>query len=193
MLDFFRTTTSNLLAAEAATGVGHHVAVSIVGADDLPDSGYLRAKVAQEGLIESGGIPYTIVRSTQFFEFLRPIADSTTEGDVVRATPAKFQPIAADDVAAFVTEAALAEPVNGRIEIAGPRRSASTSCCAPSWNPTATPARSSRTRTPATSAPSPPTPRSCPPARLASARPGWRTGSRRPEVAFPRCQATLTA
>jgi uncharacterized protein YbjT (DUF2867 family) len=122
VLAFFRTTTANLLAAEAATGVGHHVAVSIVGTDGLPDSGYLRAKVAQEELIEHGGIPYTIVRSTQFFEFLRGIADSTTEGDVVRATPAKFQPIAANDVATFVTEAALAEPVNGRIEIAGPEQ-----------------------------------------------------------------------
>jgi uncharacterized protein YbjT (DUF2867 family) len=122
VLAFFRATTANLLAAEAVTGVSHHVAVSIVGTDGLPDSGYLRAKVAQEELIEQGGIPYTIVRSTQFFEFLRGIADSTTEGNVVRATPAKFQPIAANDVATFVTEAALAEPANGRIEIAGPEQ-----------------------------------------------------------------------
>jgi uncharacterized protein YbjT (DUF2867 family) len=120
VLDFFRTTTANLLAAEAVTGVGHHVALSIVGADGLPDSGYLRAKVAQEQLIEQGDIPYTIVRSTQFHEFLRGIADSMTDGDVVRTTPARFQPIAADDVATFVTDAAVAAPVNGRIEIAGP-------------------------------------------------------------------------
>jgi len=120
VLDFFRTTTANLLATEAVTGVGHHVAVSIVGADALPDSGYLRAKVAQEQLIETGSIPFTIVRSTQFFEFLRGIADSMTDGNEVRATPAKFQPIASDDVASFVTDAAIAAPVNGRIEIAGP-------------------------------------------------------------------------
>jgi uncharacterized protein YbjT (DUF2867 family) len=120
VLDFFRTTTANLLAAEAVTGVGHHVAVSIVGADGLPDSGYLRAKVAQEELIEQGSTPYTIIRSTQFFEFLRPTADSATEGSVVRVPAAKFQPIAASDVAQFVSETALDEPVNGRIEIAGP-------------------------------------------------------------------------
>ena len=122
VLDFFRTSTSTMLAAEAAAGVEHHVAVSIVGADRLPDGGYLRAKVAQEELIEAGGVPYTIVRATQFFEFLRPIADTATEGSVVRVPPAKFQPIAADDVARFVTEAALAAPVNGRIEIAGPEQ-----------------------------------------------------------------------
>lgn len=120
VLDFFRTTTTNLLAAEAMTGVAHHVAVSIVGADRLPDGGYLRAKVAQEALIEQGTIPFTIVRSTQFFEFLRGIADSATEDGVVRVTPAKFQPIASDDVATFVTDAALDAPVNGRVEIAGP-------------------------------------------------------------------------
>ena len=120
VLDFFRTTTANLLAAEAVTGVGHHVAVSIVGADSLPDSGYLRAKVAQEQLIEPGAIPFTIIRSTQFFEFLRGIADSMTDGNEVRATPAKFQPIASDDVASLVTDAAVAAPVNARVEIAGP-------------------------------------------------------------------------
>ena len=120
VLDFFRTTSSHLLAAEANAGVDHHVALSIVGADGLPDSGYLRAKVAQEQVIEQADVPYTIVRSTQFFEFLRGIADAATEGNVVRVTPAKFQPIAADDVAAFVTDAVIAEPINGRIEIAGP-------------------------------------------------------------------------
>jgi uncharacterized protein YbjT (DUF2867 family) len=122
VLDFFRTSTSTMLAAEAGAGVEHHVAVSIVGADRLPDGGYLRAKVAQEELIESGGVPYTIVRATQFFEFLRPIADTATEGSVVRVSPAKFQPIAADDVARFVTDAALDAPVNGRIEISGPEQ-----------------------------------------------------------------------
>ena len=120
VLDFFRTTTTNLLAAEAVTGVGHHVALSIVGADRNPDGGYLRAKVAQEELIEHGAIPYTIIRSTQFFEFLRGIADALTDGDVVRAPTAKFQPIAADDVARLVTEAAVDQPVNGRVDIAGP-------------------------------------------------------------------------
>jgi uncharacterized protein YbjT (DUF2867 family) len=120
VLDFFRRTSTHLLAAEAKANVGHHVALSIVGADLLPDSGYLRAKVAQEELIEQGGIPYTIVRSTQFMEFLRGIADSMTDSGVVRAMAAKFQPIAAEDVAEFVTDAVLAPPVNGRIEIAGP-------------------------------------------------------------------------
>jgi len=120
VLDFFRTTTSQLLAAEAKAGVSHHVALSIVGAELLPDSGYLRAKVAQEQIIEDSGIPYTIVRSTQFFEFLRGIADSMTDGGVVRAMTAQFQPIAADDVAAFVADAVVAEPANGRVEIAGP-------------------------------------------------------------------------
>jgi uncharacterized protein YbjT (DUF2867 family) len=120
VLDFFRTSSAQLLAAEANAGVGHHVALSIVGTDRLPDGGYLRAKVAQEQLIEQGGVPYTIVRSTQFLEFLRGIADSATEAEVVRVTPATFQPIAADDVAAFVTDAVLAAPVNGIVEIAGP-------------------------------------------------------------------------
>lgn len=122
VLDFFRTSTATMLAAEAGAGVEHHVAVSIVGADRLPDGGYLRAKVAQEELIEAGEVPYTIVRATQFFEFLRPIADTATEENVVRVSPAKFQPIAADDVARFVAETALAAPVDGRIEIAGPEQ-----------------------------------------------------------------------
>lgn len=120
VLAFFRTTTANLLAAEAVTDVGYHVAVSIVGADLLPDGGYLRAKVAQEQLIENGAIPFTIVRSTQFFEFLRGIADAATKGDVVRVSPAKFQPIAAEDVARLVTDAALDAPLNARVDIAGP-------------------------------------------------------------------------
>lgn len=122
VLEFFQTSTRNLLAAEAAAGVGHHVALSVVGAEDLPDSGYLRAKVAQHRLIEDSSIPYTIVQATQFFEFVRGIADSATEGDTVRMAPVSFQPIAGEDVARAVGKAALGEPVNGRVEVGGPER-----------------------------------------------------------------------
>ena len=121
VLDFFETSGRNLLAAEKAAGVKHHVALSIVGTD-RSDNGYFRAKVAQEKLIEKSGVPYTIVRATQFMEFLRSIADSSAEGNVVKLPPALFQPIAADDVAASVAEAALAAPRNGIVEIAGPER-----------------------------------------------------------------------
>ena len=122
VLKFFETSGHNLLAAEAAAGgIRHHVALSIVG-DDRTANGYFRAKIAQEKLIEISGIPYTIVRSTQFLEFLRAIAASGADGNVVRISPALFQPIAADDVAAFVADAALATPRNGIIEIAGPER-----------------------------------------------------------------------
>ncbi|HEY2473260.1 MAG TPA: SDR family oxidoreductase [Candidatus Cybelea sp.] len=121
-LEFFETAGRNLLAAEAAAGVGHHVALSIVGIDRNPEIGYFRAKVAQEKLIETSGTPYTIIRSTQFMEFLRSAANSNTDGNTVRISPALFQPIAADDVAAFVAEAALAAPRNGIVEIAGPER-----------------------------------------------------------------------
>src|SRR5215831_11233375 len=120
VMEFFQTAGRNLLAAEAASGVRHHVALSIVGADRLPASGYLRAKVAQENLIKASGIPFTIVRSTQFFEFAKGIVQSATEGQTVRLSPALFQPIAADDVAAALTGFALAEPLNGTVEIAGP-------------------------------------------------------------------------
>ena len=120
MLEFFETAGRNLLAAEKVTGVRHHVALSIVGADRLPASGYLRAKIAQENLIKASGIPFTIVRSTQFFEFVKGIAQSATEGQTVRLSPALMQPIAADDVAAALTGLALAEPSNDTIEIAGP-------------------------------------------------------------------------
>jgi uncharacterized protein YbjT (DUF2867 family) len=120
VMEFFQTSGRNLLAAEKAAGVGHHVALSIVGADRLPASGYLRAKVAQENLIEASGIPFTIVRSTQFFEFAKGIVQSATEGQTVRLSSALFQPIAADDVAAALTGFALAEPLNGTVEIAGP-------------------------------------------------------------------------
>jgi uncharacterized protein YbjT (DUF2867 family) len=122
VLEFFETSSRNLLAAEAVAGVRHHVALSIVGADRLTDSGYLRAKVAQEKLIEASKIPYTIVRSTQFFEFLDAIAQSNTEGGTVRLPPALFQPIASDDVAAMLAEVALGAPANGIIEVAGPER-----------------------------------------------------------------------
>jgi uncharacterized protein YbjT (DUF2867 family) len=122
VLEFFETSGRNLLAAEAAAGVRHHIALSIVGTDRTPDNGYFRAKVAQERLITASGIPYTIIRSTQFLEFLRAIAASSTDRNVVRISPGLFQPIAADDVAAIVADVALAAPRNGIVEIAGPER-----------------------------------------------------------------------
>jgi uncharacterized protein YbjT (DUF2867 family) len=122
VLEFFQTSGRNLLAAEAAAGVRHHVALSIVGIERSPDNGYFRAKAAQEKLIASSGIPYTIVRATQFQEFLRAIADASMVGGKVRLAPGLFQPIAADDVAAFVADAALAPPRNGTVDIAGPER-----------------------------------------------------------------------
>jgi uncharacterized protein YbjT (DUF2867 family) len=121
VLEFFETSGRNLLAAEAASGVRHHVALSIV-AIDRTDNGYFRAKVAQEKLIVASGIPYTIVRSTQFLEFLGGIAASSAEADKVRVSTGLFQPIAADDVAAIVADVALAKPANGIVEIAGPER-----------------------------------------------------------------------
>lgn len=122
VLEFFETSGRNLLAAEAVAGVGHHVALSIVGIDRSPDNGYFRAKIAQENLIEASGIPYSIIRSTQFLEFLRSIAASSMDGNQVRISPGLFQPIAADDVAANVADVAVAPPRNGTIEIAGPER-----------------------------------------------------------------------
>jgi uncharacterized protein YbjT (DUF2867 family) len=122
VLEFFETSGRNLLGAEAAAGVRHHVALSIVGTDRSPDNGYFRAKVAQEKLIEASGIPYTIIRSTQFMEFIGGIAASGTDGSTVRISPGLFQPIAADDVAAMVADVALAAPRNGIVEIAGPER-----------------------------------------------------------------------
>ena len=121
VLEFFETSGRNLLAAETAAGVRHHIALSIVGTD-RSDNGYFRAKVAQEKLIKGSGIPYTIIRSTQFMEFLHGIADSSTNGNKVRISPGMFQPIAADDVAANVADVALAPPRNGIVEIAGPER-----------------------------------------------------------------------
>jgi uncharacterized protein YbjT (DUF2867 family) len=122
VLAFFETSGRNLLAAEAAAGVGHHVALSVVGTDRLLASGYFRAKMAQEKLIKASPIPYTIVRATQFFEFVGEIAKSATEGQTVRLPPALMQPIAADDVAAAVADVALTEPLNGTFELAGPER-----------------------------------------------------------------------
>jgi uncharacterized protein YbjT (DUF2867 family) len=121
VLEFFETSGRNVLAAEAAAGVGHYVALSIVGID-RSDNGYFHAKVVQEKLIETSGIRYTIVRSTQFLEFLGAIAASSADGKVVRISPGLFQPIAADDVAAIIAEVALAPPRNGIVEIAGPER-----------------------------------------------------------------------
>lgn len=122
VLEFFETSTRNLLAAAIAAGVGHYVALSIVGAERLPDSGYLRAKVVQEKLIEESSIPYSIVRATQFYEFVAGIADGAAEDGKVHVAPVLFQPIAADDVAAAVCRTALGTPVNGRDEVAGPQR-----------------------------------------------------------------------
>ena len=122
VLEFFETSGRNVHAAEAAAGVQHHVAVSIVGTDRMPDNGYFRAKVAQEKLIEVSGIPYTIIRATQFMEFLGGIADSGTQGSTVKLSPGLFQPIAADDVAAITADVALAAPRRGIVEIAGPER-----------------------------------------------------------------------
>jgi uncharacterized protein YbjT (DUF2867 family) len=122
VLEFFQTSGRNLFAAEAAAGVQHHVALSIVGTDRTSDNGYFRAKVAQEKLVEAAGIPYTIIRSTQFMEFIGRIADMGADGNTVRISPGLFQPIAADDVAAIVADVALAAPRNGIVEIAGPDR-----------------------------------------------------------------------
>jgi uncharacterized protein YbjT (DUF2867 family) len=119
-MGFFETSGRNILAAEAAAGVGHHVALSVVGTDRLLKSGYFRAKMAQENLIKASKIPYTILRATQFFEFVSGIAASSTVGNTVRLSPALFQPIAAEDVADALVDIALAAPVNGMVEVAGP-------------------------------------------------------------------------
>jgi uncharacterized protein YbjT (DUF2867 family) len=120
VLDFFQTTARNVVAAEETAGVTHHVLLSIVGTDRLPDSGYFLAKLAQEELVKAGSVPYTILRATQFFEFLGRIADSSTEGDTVHLPPVLIQPEAADDVAAALADVAVNAPVNGTIELAGP-------------------------------------------------------------------------
>ena len=122
VMKFFQTAGRNLLAAEAAAGVRHHIALSIVGADRLPDSGYMRAKVVQENLIKDSGVPYTILRSTQFFEFGKRIADDATEGNMVRVPDALIQPIVSDDVVSVLAEIALSQPANGTVEVGGPER-----------------------------------------------------------------------
>ncbi|MGN6871875.1 MAG: SDR family oxidoreductase [Solirubrobacteraceae bacterium] len=120
VMHFFQTSSRNLLAAEAAAGVGHHVALSVVGTDRLTESGYFRAKIAQEKLIENASIPYSIVHATQFFEFMTGIADGATDGNTVRLPPALIQPMAADDVANALAQVAVGAPVNRKVEIAGP-------------------------------------------------------------------------
>jgi uncharacterized protein YbjT (DUF2867 family) len=122
VLKFFETSTCNLLANEAAAGVRHHVALSVVGTERLLDSGFFRAKLAQENLIKSSSVPYTIVRATQFFEFVKSIADFATEGNTVRLPSALFQPMAAEDVAVLVGRIALGSPANGTVEIGGPEQ-----------------------------------------------------------------------
>jgi uncharacterized protein YbjT (DUF2867 family) len=122
VMEFFKTSTGNLLAAEAAAGIGHHVALSVVGTERLTESGYFRAKLAQEELIAASSIPYSIVRATQFFEFVKRIAADATDGNTVRLPPALFQPMAADDVASGVGRVAVGAPLNGMAEIAGPER-----------------------------------------------------------------------
>ncbi|MGI8329306.1 SDR family oxidoreductase [Actinomadura scrupuli] len=122
VLEFFETSTRNLLAAEAAAGVGHHVALSVVGSERLPESGYFRAKIAQEKLIKDSPVPYSIVRATQFFEFLKAIADAATHGDTVRLPPALIQPLAAEDVAGALADVAVGPAVNGTVEVAGPEQ-----------------------------------------------------------------------
>ena len=120
VMAFFKTSTGNLLAAEAAAGVAHHVALSVVGTERLTESGYFRAKLAQEELIEGSSIPYSIVRATQFHEFITRIAADATDGDTVRLPPALIQPMAADDVASAVCQVAVGEPLHGMVEVAGP-------------------------------------------------------------------------
>jgi uncharacterized protein YbjT (DUF2867 family) len=122
VLRFFQTSTGNLLAAEAAAGVGHHVALSVVGTDRLSDSGYFRAKIAQEKLITESSIPYSIVHATQFFEFINSITDAATDGNTVRLAPVLIQPMAAEDVASAVADVALGPPLNGIVEVAGPQQ-----------------------------------------------------------------------
>jgi uncharacterized protein YbjT (DUF2867 family) len=122
VLNFFETSTRNLLSDEAAAGVGHHVALSVVGTDRLSESGYFRAKIAQEKLINESSIPHSIVRATQFFEFLKGLADISVDGDKVHLPPVLFQPMAADDVATAVGRVAIGPPVNGTVEIGGPEQ-----------------------------------------------------------------------
>jgi len=123
VMKFFETSTRNLLSHEATAGAKHHVALSVVGSERMLESGYFRAKIAQENLIKASSIPYSIVRATQFFEFVKAIADFSTEGNKVRLPHVLFQPIAADDVASAISQVALSQPIHGTIEIGGPERS----------------------------------------------------------------------
>jgi uncharacterized protein YbjT (DUF2867 family) len=122
VMDFFTTASRNILAAEAAAGVTHHVALSVVGADRLRESGYMRAKLAQEDAVKAGSVPFTILRATQFFEFIGRIADSSTDGETVRLAPVFIQPESADDVAAALADIAVSDPVNGIVELGGPEQ-----------------------------------------------------------------------
>ncbi|TDE37609.1 SDR family oxidoreductase [Nonomuraea mesophila] len=122
VLNFFETSTRNLLAVEASAGVGHHVALSIVGTERMPENGYFRAKISQEELIEKSGVPFSLVHATQFHEFVRGIADEATDGGEVRIAPVRFQPIAGDDVAAALARVSTGPPLNGKIEVAGPEQ-----------------------------------------------------------------------
>jgi uncharacterized protein YbjT (DUF2867 family) len=122
VMNFFTTSTRNLLQYEAAAGVQHHVALSVVGTERLPESGYMRAKIAQEKLIRESSVPYSIIHATQFFEFVKRIADEATDGTIVRLPPVLFQPMAADDVAKAVGKIAVGTPLNGTVEIAGPQQ-----------------------------------------------------------------------
>jgi uncharacterized protein YbjT (DUF2867 family) len=123
VMNFFETSTRNLLSTEATAGVKHHVALSVVGSDRMLESGYFRAKIAQENLIKASSIPYSLVRATQFFEFVKAIADYSTEGNKVLLPHVFFQPMAADDVASALCQVALNQPINGTVEIGGPERS----------------------------------------------------------------------
>jgi len=122
VLDFFRTSARNLIAADAVAGVSHQVTLSVVGTDRLQDSGYFRAKLAQEEAVESGDVPYTILRATQFYEFISRLADSSSDGESIRLAPVLIQPEAADDVASALAEIATSAPVNGIVELAGPEQ-----------------------------------------------------------------------
>src|SRR5688572_5579840 len=122
VMEFFKTSTSNLLAAEKAAGVGHHVALSVAGTERLPESGYFRAKIAQEQLIKESSVPYSIVHATQFYEFLKSITQAATDGNTVRLAPVLIQPMAADDVAKAVGRTAVGSPFNGTVEVAGPQQ-----------------------------------------------------------------------
>ncbi len=122
VLGFFQTSSRNVLAAETAAGVGHHVPLSVVGADRLSESGYMRAKIAQEETVKAGSVPYSILRATQFFEFIGRIADSSMDGETIHLAPVLIQPEAADDVAAALADVAVSAPVNGTIELAGPEQ-----------------------------------------------------------------------